>query len=421
MTPAVKKIFAGSVVTAGGMSKLREVNFRWLGIPVEVQGGFLITALLFAFLQRSPTLPGILASMAVIFVAVMVHELGHALAGRAFGTETRIVLHGFGGRTIAEGKPLTRGRNILMTLAGPGAGFLLGLVVLGIDRSYPTTGLAKDVLRQAQFCTFGWGILNLMPVLPLDGGLVMRDVLGPRYGRLVLILSTLFGAILTVFFLKLNLLFLGILFGISTYQSARGALSYGDFEAERKAREETALQRLAMARRSLDAGRLADAVLRAGEAMMLTAEPSVRDEARRVAASAAIGESNGQRALDILEHLEDPGPEDDVLRAQALDVAGDREAGFALLRSKVDEDPDGPALEALLRGLVATEQVPQAVELARALELRGSVEALAWFASELRELGEREQGARLYEALYRRTGEERFEREALQARAEAGS
>ncbi|MDW8250994.1 MAG: hypothetical protein RMJ98_16995 [Myxococcales bacterium] len=397
------------------------MSFRWLGIPVEVQGGFLITALLFAFLQRSPTLPGIFASIAVIFVAVMVHELGHALVGRAFGSETRIVLHGFGGRTLAEGKPLTRGKNILMTLAGPGAGFLLGLVVLGIDRNYPTSGLAKDVLRQAQFCTLGWGILNLMPVLPLDGGLVMRDLFGPRHGRLVLILSTIFGAVLTVFFLRLNLLFLGILFGISTYQSARGAFAYGNFEAERKAREEMARQRLTMAQRSLDAGRLADAVIRAGEAMMLTMEPAIRDDARRIAAAAAIGENNGERALDILDHLEEPRSDDDVLRAQALDVSGNREAGFALLRHSVEKNPEGPALEALLRGLIATEQLPEAVELARALELRGSVEALAWFASELRELGEREQGAQIYEALYRRTGEERFEREAIQARAEARS
>jgi len=350
---------------------------------------------------------------------VMVHELGHALVGRAFGTQPRIVLHGFGGRTIAEGKPLSRGRSILMTLAGPGAGFLLGLLVLVLERAYPPAGLWKEVVRQIEFCTFGWGILNLMPVLPLDGGLVLRDALGPRHGRLVLMLSAFFGAVLTVFFLKLNLLFVGVLFGLSTYQSARGAMSYGDFEAELKSREEMAQQRLEMARRSLELGRLADAVLRAGEAMMLTAEGSVRDAARRVAAAAAIGESNGQRALDILSHLEAPQPADDVLKAQALDVAGDREAGFALLRSRVDEDPTGPALEALLRGLVATEQMPQAVALAQALELRGSVEALAWFAGELRERGDREQGALLFEALYRRTGEERYEREALQARAAA--
>jgi Zn-dependent protease len=396
------------------------VSFRLLGIPVEVQGGFLITALLFAFLQRSPTLPGIFASVAVIFVAVLVHELGHALVGRAFGTEPSIVLHGFGGRTIAEGKPLSRGKSILMTLAGPGAGFLLGLLVLAYERTYPPAGLAKEIVKQLEFCTFGWGILNLMPVLPLDGGLVLRDALGPRHGRLVLILSAFFGAVLTVFFLKLNLLFVGILFGISTYQSARSAMSYGEFEAERKAREEMARQRIEMARRSLDLGRLADAVLRAGEAMMLTVEPAIRDDARRIAAAAAIGENNGQRALEILTHLEAASPDDDVLRAQALDVSGDREAGFALLRSSVESNPAGPALEALLRGLVATEQLPQALELARTLELRGDVSALAWFAGELKERGDREEGAQLYEALFRRTGEERFEREARLTRTSAG-
>jgi len=392
------------------------VSFQLLGIPVEIQGIFWLTALLFAFVQKSPTPASIVSSVAVIFVAVLVHELGHALVGRAFGAQPRIVLHGFGGKTVAEGRPLSRGRSVLMTLAGPGAGFLLGALSLVIERNAGAQGLWRDILRQMQWCTFGWGILNLMPVLPLDGGLVLRDALGPKHGRLVLILSALAGAALTALFIKINLLFVGILFGMSTYQSARGALSYGDYEAELQAREEAARQRLAAARRSLDDGRYADAVLRAGEAMMLTLEVSTRDGARRVAALAALGEANGPRAIDILDHLEEPSDDDDVLRAQALDLAGDRDAGFALLRARVEANPTGPALEALLRGLVATEQVGEASALGGSLAQRGSVDALAWLASELRDRGDPEQGALLFEALHQRTGEARFEQEATRAR-----
>lgn len=397
------------------------MSFQLLGITVEVQGIFWLTALLFAFMQRQPTPGRIAASVAVIFGAVLVHELGHALTGRAFGTQPRIVLHGFGGKTTAEGRPLSRGRSITMTLAGPGAGFLLGALAVVADRFLaPAQGSTlAHVIEQTQWCTFGWGILNLMPVLPLDGGLVMRDVLGPRHGRLVLILSALFGAALTAVFLQFNWLFLAILFGMSTYQSARGAMSYGDYEAELQAREEMARQRLAAARRSLDDGRVADAVLKAGEAMMLTSSVEVRDGARRIAAAAAISESNGQRAIEILSHLESPVDDDDVLRAQALDVSGDRDAGFALLRSRVERDPEGPALEALLRGLVATEQMQEASSLAGSLTQRGSVDALAWFASALREHNP-EQGAQLFEALFQRTGEARFEQEALRARAAEG-
>lgn len=388
------------------------MHFRLFGIPIEIQSGFLITALLFAFLQHSPTLAGIVASLLVIFLAVLVHELGHALSARTFGSQPRIILHGFGGRTIAEGKPLPRGKSILMTLAGPGAGFLLGLIALGLERIQPPTGLWKDILWQTEFCTFGWGILNLMPVLPLDGGLILRDALGPQRGRLVLILSGGFGAALTLFFLRLGHPFAGIIFGISTYRSIRGAMSYGKLEEEQKSREKEAQRRLELAQVSLDKGHLADVILRSGEAMMLTIEPAVRDAARRIAASAAICENNGQRALEILQHVEQAAPEDDILRAQALDVSGDREAGFALLRDKVKEDPSGPALEALLRGLVATEQLPEAIQLAETLELQGSVDALAWLASELKERGEQERGANLFAVLYRRTGEERFEQEA---------
>ena len=48
----------------------------FIGVDVFfVISGFLITALLFAFMQRSPTLPGVLASMVIIFLAVMNESL----------------------------------------------------------------------------------------------------------------------------------------------------------------------------------------------------------------------------------------------------------------------------------------------------------------------------------------------------------
>jgi len=116
----------------------------------------------------------------IIFVAVLVHELGHAVVGRAFGLVPQIELHGMGGTTTwSSPGQLSNGRAIAISLAGPFAGFLFyGLVLLAsrftFDPSHPVANLA---MRWLKLVTIGWGIANLVPMLPLDGGNVMRSIL----------------------------------------------------------------------------------------------------------------------------------------------------------------------------------------------------------------------------------------------------
>src|SRR5690606_34069820 len=65
---------------------------------------------------------------AVAFLSVLVHELGHAFAGRAFGLKASITLHMMGGATLfMPGTQLSRGRDILVSAAGPFAGLALGV------------------------------------------------------------------------------------------------------------------------------------------------------------------------------------------------------------------------------------------------------------------------------------------------------
>ena len=391
------------------------MRFRLFGIPIEVQGYFWATALLVAFSQRGKSLDHVLAVIAVVFVAVLVHELGHALAARAFGRDPSIVLHSFGGRTATGGRPLDRWRSLVVTLAGPLAGFALGAVALVIYRQ-AAPGLWRDVLDQMMFCTFGWGILNLMPVLPLDGGLVMRDLLGPKRIRWTLALSAIFACSLTAMSFKRGQVFVGVLFAISAYQSARAWLAYDDIEAEQKAREQAAEQALAAGQNALEAGRGHEALQRAAEAMTLTTSESVRDGARRVAVGAAVADGEGGKALEILAQLEQATPSDDVLRAQAMDVSGDREGAFALLRRGVAIDPKGPALGALLRGLVATGRQDEAFDVASEHRGEGPVDVLAWLAGEL----PARQSASLFDALHLRTGDATFGQRAAEARAAQG-
>ncbi len=72
----------------------------------------------------------IIVWVVAVFVSVLVHEMGHALAMRALGVQPWITLYGMGGLTSHQGgqfQPLTQ---ILVSLAGPVAGFALAAIVV---------------------------------------------------------------------------------------------------------------------------------------------------------------------------------------------------------------------------------------------------------------------------------------------------
>jgi len=155
------------------------VRFRLGSIPVHVRAPFLFLALLLAASTGQDPRNLAIAS-AIIFVAVLVHELGHAAVGRAFGLRPQIELHGMGGTTSwIDGKKVGNARSIAISLAGPFAGFLLYGIVLMLSRFAfdPREDTAAFVLRWIELVCVGWGIANLVPMLPLDGGNVMRAIL----------------------------------------------------------------------------------------------------------------------------------------------------------------------------------------------------------------------------------------------------
>ena len=77
------------------------MKFRIAGSHVHVQGAFWITALLLGAGLRDAGL--LVLWMAVVFVSVLVHELGHVAAMRWFGGAGDIVLTAFGGVAIPSG------------------------------------------------------------------------------------------------------------------------------------------------------------------------------------------------------------------------------------------------------------------------------------------------------------------------------
>src|SRR5215475_12277030 len=149
------------------------------GIPVKIDPSFLLICAVLAYSRLSA--PAFLIEwLAVIFVSVLVHELGHALVVRSFGLLPQILLYSMGGLTSwTDEKGISHAKRIAISLAGPFAGFLFGGVVFLSGIAMP--GLYSDdfwivTYRDLLFVNWGWGIFNLLPILPLDGGNVAYSV-----------------------------------------------------------------------------------------------------------------------------------------------------------------------------------------------------------------------------------------------------
>ncbi len=207
------------------------IQFRLFRIPIRIHLWFWLMALMLWTVQSEQSWAGLLIWVAVVFQAVLMHELGHALVGRAFGKEPRIELIALGGLTWWEQRePMTPWRSILVSSAGPAVGIFIGSVaVLLVDLlRLPDPSLARYAFRSLIWVNLGWGLLNLAPVLPLDGGNIvasLMELVSPKRGRLLACYVS-FGVIgvLLAVMIKLNqypVVILLIFLGFSTYQAYR--------------------------------------------------------------------------------------------------------------------------------------------------------------------------------------------------------
>jgi stage IV sporulation protein FB len=202
---------------------------------------------------------GILTWVAAVFISILIHESGHAAVMRAFGFRPWIVLYGMGGLACHGSRESLRFRKfddslgqILICAAGPVAGFLLGaLLILGfIAAGYRDRIVLLDIgpwkllpavqlsnIRLAifvydimQICVF-WGLVNLLPVYPLDGGQIARELLlrlSPRDGiaQSMLVSMITAGGVAVYGYVQWHSLYIGIFFAYLAYMSLLAFQSY---------------------------------------------------------------------------------------------------------------------------------------------------------------------------------------------------
>ena len=79
---------------------------------------------------KSTTFPWLLLWVACVFVSILVHEYGHGLMAKAFHASPSIILWGMGGLCETQSNRQTPSQRLAVVLSGPGAGFVLCLLVM---------------------------------------------------------------------------------------------------------------------------------------------------------------------------------------------------------------------------------------------------------------------------------------------------
>lgn len=192
----------------------------------------------------SPGAPIVLAIwVAAVFLSILVHELGHAFAFRFYGTDSHIVLYHFGGLAIpgsfgawnaARRRHVGPFEQVVISAAGPAAqlGLALVIVLIGyatgirldlelfnttlVTERFPSSGSSYALLNAILFPSVFWALLNLIPILPLDGGQIMRNALVifqvNQPLRTSYIISIGAGAVCGLYFMSQGNTFAGIMF-----------------------------------------------------------------------------------------------------------------------------------------------------------------------------------------------------------------
>lgn len=230
-------------------------------IPILIHPSFWIIAVLIGLFNSSFDPFTTLLWIIVILVSVVVHEFGHALTALSFGLSPRIELMAFGGLTYHQGEKLSYLKQFFIILNGPLFGFLLYLGALFLLPVFKKPAV-HELVQLFVLVNLVWTILNLVPVLPLDGGQLLRVVLEGIFGvkgfRYSLLVGTIISGLLSLgFFFTQNLLVgaLFFLFAFQSYEMWRKTRLLSD-----KDRQESLKTALTAAEELLEAGKKDEAI-----------------------------------------------------------------------------------------------------------------------------------------------------------------
>lgn len=158
------------------------------GARIYIHWSFWLLAILIVLSNLSEGVPhaiSVLGFVFAVFACVFLHEVGHAVAARAFGRGTRdITLLPIGGVARIEGGELNPRAEGWIAIAGPAVNFAIGALLAIVVSFSSWTNMAdtKQLVKMSpwqQLCIANLflGGANLIPAFPLDGGRLLRSIL----------------------------------------------------------------------------------------------------------------------------------------------------------------------------------------------------------------------------------------------------
>ena len=195
------------------------LRFSMFRIPITVRVSFLAVAALLGFIAtRDPVF--IAAWVVIVFISILIHEFGHAFTARSLGAEVAIELNGVGGLTrwSVPAENFGPGKRALVAFAGSAVGVVFGsLIWLAASQFGPYSGLTAFVLSNLVFVNVFWGLLNWLPIRPLDGGHLLEALLekiapnrADAIARIVFIVTAAAGLIAAI---RFELIFIAVIAG----------------------------------------------------------------------------------------------------------------------------------------------------------------------------------------------------------------
>jgi Zn-dependent protease len=342
------------------------IRFGLLGFQIQIQPSFWWVALVLLLVgaqDRNPVDSILL--VAIVFVSIVTHEMGHALAAKRAGLSPVVVIHAFGGFTRwPSSGPVERGKVVAIALAGPIAGLIVAagsvLALVGLSRLVPVAVAHKVrpwIVTLAQVNGF-WSFANLLPIVPFDGGQVMSLLLGPRRRVVAARISLAVGCATAFVLFRFRLQIAALVFAsasIAQFITVMRVLRAGT--AVDVARFELVLTQ---AQRALEAGDAESAETAARYILESAAGVDQRRHAAEIVAWVAIGRGQLQDARKALEAFA-TGPWDPLLQAAVLEADGDFDRAIACLRqARVVGDSRPQVAASLVRLLLAADRFGEA-------------------------------------------------------------
>ncbi len=154
------------------------MKFKFLNIPIYIHPTFWIFLLFFTDIYRDLSIESVIWGI-VLFFSLLVHEYGHALTALYFGAKPTVILEAFGGKARYNSRGITPKQEFLIILNGPLLESVLillsyTLLKLNIFEGYSYIQYFLYVTMRLNIL---WCLLNLIPLIPLDGGHLARYIL----------------------------------------------------------------------------------------------------------------------------------------------------------------------------------------------------------------------------------------------------